>query len=78
MNTSIVNADNLGMTPGTNKAIFEGYDSGMIAHTSIMVNSDYFSEAIEGLQSRKGLGVGMHLNLTYGKALHFTIIEKEV
>ncbi len=70
MNNIIVNADDLGMTPGTNKAIFNGYDHGMITHTSIMANSDYFSEAIEGLQSRKDLGVGIHLNLTYGKALH--------
>ena len=70
MNTIIVNADDLGMTPGTNKAIFEGYDHGMITHTSIMANAEYFSKAIEGLQSRKELGVGMHLNLTYGKALH--------
>jgi len=70
MNRLIVNADDLAMTPGTNKAIFEGYDDGMITHTSIMANGDYFTEAIEGLQSRKDLGVGMHLNLTYGKALH--------
>ena len=72
MNPIIVNADDLGMTPGTNEAIFEGYDSGMITHTSIMANGDYFSEAVEGLQNRKELGVGMHLNLTYGKALHFS------
>lgn len=69
MNTLIVNADDLAMTPGTNNAIFKGYDNGVITHTSIMANGDYFTEAIEGLQSRKGLGVGIHLNLTYGKAL---------
>jgi len=70
MNTLIVNSDDLATTPGTNKAIFKGYDDGMITHTSIMANGDYFTEAVEGLQSRKDLGVGMHLNLTYGKALH--------
>ena len=73
MNTLIVNADDLAMTPGTNKAIFEGYDNGMITNTSIMANGDYFEEAIDGLQSRKELGVGIHLNLTYGKALHFNL-----
>jgi len=77
MNTFIVNADDLGMTPGTNKAIFKGYDAGMITHTSIMANSDYFSEAIDGLQNRKGLCVGMHLNLTYGKALHLNSIYND-
>lgn len=69
MGLIIVNADDLGMTPGTNLAIFKGYDDGVITHTSIMANCDYVSEAMEGLKKRKGLGVGMHLNLTYGKAL---------
>jgi len=71
MNSIIVNADDLGMTPGTNKAIFQGYDYGAITNTSIMANGDYYSEAIEELQNRKGLGTGVHLNLTYGKALQF-------
>ncbi|HIQ27076.1 MAG TPA: ChbG/HpnK family deacetylase [Sulfurovum sp.] len=69
MDKVIINADDLGMTPGTNEAIFKGYDTGMITHTSIMANGDYFDEAIEGLHDRKGLGAGMHLVLTYGKAL---------
>lgn len=77
MDTLIINADDLGMTPGTNKAIFQGYDIGVITHTSIMANGDYFSEAIEGLQSRKELGVGIHLNLTYGKALYFAPIYND-
>ena len=65
----IVNADDLGMTPGTNRGIFEGYDKGAITHTSVMANGDYFGEAMEGMASREGLGLGVHLNLTYGKAL---------
>ncbi len=65
----IVNADDLGMTPGTNRAIFEGYDRGAITHTSVMANGDYFDEAIDGMASREGLGLGVHLNLTYGKVL---------
>ena len=77
MNNIIINADDLGMTPGTNKAIFNGYDHGMITHTSIMANGDYFSEAIVGLQERKELGVGIHLNLTYGKALHFNSVYND-
>jgi predicted glycoside hydrolase/deacetylase ChbG (UPF0249 family) len=71
MNNLIVNADDLGMTPGTNKAIFEGFDHGIITHSSIMANSDYFSEAVEGIKRRKALKIGIHLNLTYGKTLHF-------
>jgi len=65
----IVNADDLAMTPGTNKAIFDGYDRGAITHTSIMANGDYFDEAMAGMAERPDLGLGIHLNLTYGKAL---------
>ena len=69
MSNCIVNADDLGMTPGTNKAIFDGHDNGYINSTSIMTNCDYFNEAIHGLKARKDLKVGIHLNLTYGKSL---------
>jgi predicted glycoside hydrolase/deacetylase ChbG (UPF0249 family) len=65
----ILNADDLGMTPGANRAIFEGHDRGAVTHTSVMANGDYFDDAMEGMASRPKLGLGMHLNLTYGKAL---------
>ena len=71
MNNIIVNADDLGMSPGTNKAIFEGFDHGIVTHSSIMSNCDYFSEAVDGLKTRKNLNIGIHLNLTYGKALNY-------
>ena len=65
----IVNADDLAMTPGANAGIFKGFDEGLITHASIMANCDYFNEAIDGIKKRKNLGIGMHLNLTYGKSL---------
>ncbi len=77
MNRLIINADDIGMTPGTNKAIFKGYDNGVITHTSIMANGDYFLEAIKGLQRRKTLRVGVHLNLTYGKALNLSAVYND-
>ena len=69
-NATIVNADDLGMTPGTNEAIFYGYDNGYITHSSIMTNCDYFDDAIIGIKDRPSLKIGIHLNLTYGKALN--------
>lgn len=65
----IVNADDLGMTPGANQAIFDGVDQGAITHASIMANADYVEEAMHGVKEREHLGLGMHLNITYGKAL---------
>lgn len=69
-NNIIVNADDLGMTPGTNEAIFYGYDNGYITHSSIMTNCDYFNDAVVGIKDRPNLNIGIHLNLTYGKALN--------
>ena len=65
----IVNADDLGMTPGANQAIFDGCDAGAITHTSIMANADYVDEAITQLKERPVIGLGIHLNITYGKPL---------
>jgi predicted glycoside hydrolase/deacetylase ChbG (UPF0249 family) len=65
----IINADDLGMTPGTNYAIFKGFDEGFINSSSIMTNCDYFDEAVDMLQTRQDLKIGIHLNLTYGLPL---------
>lgn len=65
----IINADDLAMTYGTNIAIFKGYDDGCITHASIMANGDYFDDAMSGACKREGLGIGLHLNITYGKAI---------
>lgn len=70
INNVIINADDLGMTPGTNRAIFLGYDDGVITHTSLMTNCDYFNEAVAGIKERDSLNVGIHLNLTYGQSLN--------
>ena len=65
----IVNADDLAMTPGANQGIFEGFDKGAVTHASVMANCDYFDEAMQGVQERPNLGLGIHLNITYGKPL---------
>lgn len=65
------------MTPGTNKAIFDGYDKGYINSCSIMTNCDYFTDAVRGLNERKGLKVGVHLNITYGESLNNSLIYND-
>ena len=66
-NDVIVNADDLAITPGTNKAVFYGFDNGHINSASIMSNCDYFLETLPEIKSRKNLKIGVHLNLTYGR-----------
>lgn len=65
----IVNADDFGISPGTNQAIAEGYSRGIINSTSLMVNTPYIDQAIRELKSLKNLSVGLHINMTNEKAL---------
>ena len=59
----VVNADDLGMSPGVNAAIFEGHDRGIITSTSLMAAGEAFDAAVEGVRSRPRLGCGVHLVL---------------
>lgn len=59
----IVNADDLGMSAGINRAIFAGHDGGIVTSASLLATGAAFEEAIAGLASRPRLGVGVHLCL---------------
>ncbi len=59
----IVNADDLGMSPGINAAIFEAHDRGILTSTSLMAVGEAFDAAVAGLRSRPRLGCGVHLVL---------------
>jgi len=64
----IINADDFGKAEGINKAIIELAGSGTISSTTVMVNMPFASHANE-LVNIKGLGIGLHLNLTEGKSV---------
>jgi predicted glycoside hydrolase/deacetylase ChbG (UPF0249 family) len=59
----IVNADDLGMSPGINRAIFLGHERGIVTSASLLATGAAFEGAIEGLAGCPGLGVGVHLCL---------------
>jgi len=59
----VVNADDLGMSPGINAAIFEGHDRGIVTSTSLMAAGPAFEAAVEGVRARPRLGCGVHLVL---------------
>ena len=64
----IINADDLGLTPGVNRAIFEANANGVVTSATLMANSAAFANAVEGVRSRPGarLSVGCHLVLVDG------------
>ena len=65
----IVNADDLGLAPGVNTAIFEVFRAGNLTSATLMVNMPGTLDAVERLSDHRGLAVGLHFCVTEGRAL---------
>jgi len=68
----IVNADDLGLTRGVNRAIFETIRTGIVTSTTLMANSAAYQDAVEHLKSDKETkrpSVGCHVLLVDGEPL---------
>lgn len=63
----IVNADEFGLTSAGNEAIADAYRNGIVTSTTLMANGWAFDDAISQARLNPGLGVGIHLNLTFGR-----------
>jgi chitin disaccharide deacetylase len=65
----IVNADDYGITQGTNRRIERAHTEGVVTSTSAMVNQVASSD-VAGLRQRQPeLGIGIHLTLTLGRCV---------
>jgi predicted glycoside hydrolase/deacetylase ChbG (UPF0249 family) len=62
----IVNADDLGRTPGINEGIFEAHRNGVVTSATLMVNYAAAREVPELSARNPGLGIGLHVALTGG------------
>lgn len=69
MRRLIINADDLGLTPGVNRAILESNQRGVVTSATLMANSAAFTDAVACVQSLRGskLSVGCHLVLVDGE-----------
>lgn len=65
----IINADDLGLTPGCNAGIVRAMTEGLVTDTTLMVNTDYTQDAVDRLRQQGINRVGLHLNLTFGEPL---------
>jgi predicted glycoside hydrolase/deacetylase ChbG (UPF0249 family) len=68
----IVNADDLGLTRGVNRAIFETIRDGIVTSTTLMANSAAYQDAVEKTASGKETkrpSVGCHVLLVDGEPL---------
>jgi predicted glycoside hydrolase/deacetylase ChbG (UPF0249 family) len=62
----IVNADDYGLTSGTNRGIERAHADGVVSSTSVMVNQVAAEDVADVSHRHPELGVGIHLTLTLG------------
>jgi len=67
MQQLIINADDFGYTKEVNQGILETHRFGTLTSTTIMTNEKFFDHAVAIWP--KSLGIGVHLNLTWGNSL---------
>lgn len=66
MRRLIVNADDLGLTPGVNRAIIQAHTHGVVTSATLMANAAGFKDAVRLIASSPGLSVGCHVVLVDG------------
>ncbi len=68
MKRLIINADDLGLSPGVTRGILDAHLYGVVTSTSAMMNSPHISKSLaKTFQAAPNLGMGVHLVLTWGK-----------
>jgi hopanoid biosynthesis associated protein HpnK len=65
----IVNADDLGLTAGVNRAIRETHTDGIVTSATLMANGAAFGDATELARSVPSLSVGCHVVLVDGSPI---------
>ena len=66
MRKLIVNADDLGLTSGVNRAIIETHIGGVVSSATMMANGAAFDDAVTLARSAPNLSVGCHVILVDG------------
>ena len=69
MRRLIVNADDLGLTRGVNRAILETIEKGIVTSTTLMANSAAYQDAVDTIGKTSKPSVGCHVLLVDGAPL---------
>ena len=59
----VVNADDLGLSPGVNAGIFEAHERGIVTSASLMVRAGAAAEAVALAGKHSRLAVGLHIDI---------------
>jgi hopanoid biosynthesis associated protein HpnK len=65
----IINADDFGLCKGVNEAVAKAHEVGILTSATLMANMPAAEEAVEMAKLNPSLGVGVHLNLSDGRAV---------
>jgi len=65
----IVNADDLGRTPGVNRGIVEAHRDGIVTSATLMVSGEAAGEVPRLAAENPGLGIGLHVVMSGGRAI---------
>ena len=69
MKKLIINADDLGLTPGVNRGILRAFQDGIVTSASLLVTGSAFVEAVALARQNPELDVGLHLTLVEERAV---------
>jgi len=65
----VINGDDLGLLPGIDRGLARAVDQGLVSSVSLLANGPAFENGVDICRARPGLGVGVHLALSEGRAL---------
>jgi hopanoid biosynthesis associated protein HpnK len=65
----IINADDLGLTPGVNLGIIRAFQAGIVTSASLLVTGSAFEDAVALARQSSKLDVGLHLALVEERAV---------
>mgnify|MGYP003272199254 FL=1 len=69
MKQLLIRGDDLGYSEGVTMGMLSAYQKGIVNSMALMVNMPFAKEAVVLAKKHKGLCLGLHVNVTNGKAL---------
>jgi predicted glycoside hydrolase/deacetylase ChbG (UPF0249 family) len=78
MKRLIVNADDLGASPGITRGILEAHERGIVTSASLMVETPWSEEAATLARATPRLSVGLHVVLPEGDAARKGALERQM
>jgi predicted glycoside hydrolase/deacetylase ChbG (UPF0249 family) len=65
----VINADDFGLSQGTNRAIKKVHEKGVLTSASLLATTPGFEDSLKIVKDCPKLGVGVHFSLTWGRSV---------